>query len=57
VGDLIELSCCHFPPSLIAKLIRSGYPRLADRHKPEAVEHAWDGFGENVSRMMISDGD
>ena len=40
MGELIELSYRHFPPLVIEKLIRNGYLRFSDRHKPEAVKRA-----------------
>jgi hypothetical protein len=56
MGDLIELSYRHFPPLIIQKLVRNGYLRWADRHKPEAVKRAWDRFREHASRL-VRDGD
>jgi hypothetical protein len=52
MGDLIELSYRHFPPRVIHKLIRAGYLRFSDRHKPEAVKRAWESLRQRVSRMI-----
>jgi hypothetical protein len=51
MGELIELSYRHVPPLIIEKLVRNGYLRWVDRHKPEAVKRAWDRFRENASRL------
>ena len=56
MGDLIELSYRHFSPSIIEKLIRTGYLRFQDRHRPEAVSRAWDRLREHVS-ILVRDGD
>jgi hypothetical protein len=56
MGDLIELSYRHFSPLIIQRLIRTGYLRFSDRHKPEAVKRAWDRFREHASRL-VWDGD
>jgi hypothetical protein len=52
MGDLIELPYRHFSAPVIQKLIREGYLRYSDRHKPEAVKRAWDCFRERISRMI-----
>jgi hypothetical protein len=53
MGDLIELSYRHFPPRIIQKLIRDGYLRFSDRHKPEAVKRAWDRFKQDISARIV----
>jgi hypothetical protein len=53
MGDLIELSYRHFPPRIIQKLIRGGYLRFSDRHKPEAVKRAWDRFKQDISARIV----
>jgi hypothetical protein len=52
MGELIELSYRRFPSLVIQKLIRDGYLRFSDRHKPEAVARAWDLFRDHVSRLV-----
>jgi len=52
MGHLIELSYRDFPPLIIEKLIRNGYLRFSERHKPEAVKRAWNRFREDVSRSV-----
>jgi hypothetical protein len=53
MGELIEPSYRHFPPLIIDKLIRNGYLRFSDRHKPEAVKRAWDRFRQDVSARIV----
>jgi hypothetical protein len=52
MGDLIELPYCHFSPLIIEKLIRNGYLRFSDRHKPEAVKRAWDRLRQHTAALI-----
>jgi hypothetical protein len=54
MGELIELSYRHFPPLIIEKLVRNGYLRFADRHKPDAVKRPWDRFREHSALSKLS---
>jgi hypothetical protein len=56
MGELIELSYRHFSRLIIQKLIRAAYLRSSERHKPEAVQRAWNRFREHASRL-VRDGD
>jgi hypothetical protein len=56
MGELIELSYRYFSPLIIQKLIRSGYLRFSDRHKPEAAMRAWDCY-RKIGSGLVSDGD
>ena len=54
MGELIELSYRHFPPLVIEKLIRNGYLRFSDRHKPEAVKRAWNRLRQHTAAMIAA---
>jgi hypothetical protein len=52
MGQLIELSYRYFPRLIIEKLIRNGYLRYSDHHRPEAVKRAFDRFREHAAGLV-----
>ena len=48
MDELIELSYRRFPRHVIEKLVRTGFLRSSERHKPEAVAIACDRFRQHV---------
>lgn len=52
MGQLIDLSYRHFPRLIIEKLIRNGYLRWSNRHRPDAVKRAFDRFREHAAGLV-----